>query len=709
MQKNKQGFVFGKLFFISWATFCAALFIFFPGRVSVLHSSFLFDWETIIPKLSRIEPLNYLANIIEAFFGVALFSLACISLGAIFIFLLWDEKNDGFQTKPARPILIGSAFLIGSGLFSIIFLILGGLYKLTAVYVIAIALGGLILGFRSFIKLIKTHSEDHSFNLFERTKNSDSLVYWLSLSILLLSLMYSSSRLSYDSVAIYFSNSKITAITNRIQFFQNDSFIASSFQTGIQYAALTQVFGDQAARMYSWVNGLIIIIFTLALGEQVGLSKQARRILLALLLTTTAFTDLLGDGKIDLATSAPAIAAVYWMVVNGVKARNSSFFLVGFLAGFAIISRPFNAFLLGVFFALFYLQQIYFLRKEDGFNLKSLFKRFFWLASALLGLAVFHLAANWMILGDPLAPLSNASKLSASGWQWSFNPNEIWAFRTLYPFVVTFLNSPQSLGTISPLFLAFFPGIFIKDIREKLFVQKSLIHLTALAILTLLLWIMLFFTIVEIRYVFFLWIILFLPLAVIAEKVLNLKDNTGKTMELMLITVLLFVNFRIVYISLDTYSPIDERGSPQCYDHLFCDYLKSISDNAAQGERVLTMNAYRYYLRSDLFVCSTRADEYSTIRDASLKSPDKFWEEVYRQGYTYVAYEKNYSIRHLYMDFLPNPNNAPSWMELEPIYGDPEDPVVAYKINVHEPPISRLKTCAQNEDRIWEVQTISSK
>ena len=149
---------------------------------------------------------------------------------------------------------------------------------------------------------------------------------------------------------------------------------------------------DQAARLYSWANGFVIIIFTLALGEQLGLSKQARRILLALLLTTTAFTDLLGDGKIDLAASAPAVAAVYWMVVNGIKARNSGFFFVGFLAGFAIISRPFNAVLLGIFFAFFYLQEMYSAWKNDGLNLKSLFSRFFWLLSALLGLALFHLA-----------------------------------------------------------------------------------------------------------------------------------------------------------------------------------------------------------------------------------------------------------------------------------------------------------------------------
>ena len=171
MQKNQQKLAFGKIFFISSATLCATLFIFFSGRVSVLHSSDLFDWETFIPKLGRIEPLNYFINILWAFFGVGLFSLACVSLGAVFISLLWDKKNSNLSVKPARPILIGSAFLVGSGLFSIIFLTLGGLYNLTAAYVIALLFGGLILGFRSFIKFFKNHSEDDSLNLFVRTKN----------------------------------------------------------------------------------------------------------------------------------------------------------------------------------------------------------------------------------------------------------------------------------------------------------------------------------------------------------------------------------------------------------------------------------------------------------------------------------------------------------------------------------------------------------
>lgn len=709
MTKNKRGFAFQNLFLLSWAAFCTLLFFIYSGRVSVLHTSIIFDWKSFFPKLSRIDPLIYSTNLIGAFIGAALFSLACISFGAIFISLLAGRKNNDSLIRPARPILIASAFLIGSGVFSIIFLGLSSLAKMTPITVIVIACSGSILGSRSLLNIFKRYSEEADFNIFERDRKGSSTIYWLSIGIVLFSLMYSSSRLSYDSVALYFSDAKITAMTGAVRSFSNDSFVVSSFHTGIQYAALIQVFGDQAARIYSWVNGVIIIIFALALGQQVGLSKQARRILLALLLTTIAFTDLLGDGKIDLATSAYAIAAVYWLAAKGINGPKGNHSLVGFLAGFAIISRPFNAILLGIFFVLYYLEQIYSSRKEDAFNLKSIFKQVLWLLIALLGLALFHLAANWMILGDPIAPFTNASKLNSTIWQWSFDPDQLWIVRILYPFTVTFLNSPQSLGTITPLFVSFLPGILIKDIRENLFSQRLLIILTSITMITLLLWITLFFTVVEIRYVFFLWIILFLPLAVIAENIIDHQDITGKIMELILIAVLVFVNIRVVYISLDTYSPIDSQGNPNCSDHIFCDYLKSINKSAGPGERVLTLSAYRYYLRSDLFMCSTQAFEYKSIREASLKGSNIFWEEVYRQGYTYIAYEKNYSVRHLYMDFIPIPQNKPTWMDLELISGNPQDNVVAYRIQVHQPPISKSILCVQNENALWEVQNISSK
>ena len=51
-------------------------------------------------------------------------------------------------------------------------------------------------------------------------------------------------------------------------------------------------FGDQAARLYSWASGIILILFSLALAKQLGLSNKGRVVLLAMIVSTTAILDL---------------------------------------------------------------------------------------------------------------------------------------------------------------------------------------------------------------------------------------------------------------------------------------------------------------------------------------------------------------------------------------------------------------------------------
>ena len=701
--KRPQGTIIQNLFFMSWAAFCTALFIIFSGRVSALHSTMLVDLDSLLPKLGRIELIKYFLDLAVAILGVSIFTLACLSLGSVLLDWLLVRRNRQTPDVLARPVRLATAFLLGSGVFSIFFLTLGAAFKLTTVSVLIILAFGTLTGIRSLVTSLKATAEDSAFNILEG--NADRKIYILSISILLLSLMYTSARLSYDSVAFYFSDAKITALTGISQSYAHDSFVVSSFHAGVSYSALILTFGDQAARMFSWVNGLVIIIFALALSEQFGLSKSSKRILLALLMTTTAFIDLFGDGKIDLATSAPALAAVYWMVRSESKSHIGYYITIGLFAGLAIISRPFNALLLGILFALYYLGQIYQLTKTEKDYLRTYFARLAAIITTILILILFHLSVNWMILGDPLAPFTNAAKINTGVWQWSFDPKNLWIMRLLYPLTVTFINSPQSLGTISPLFIAFLPAIFIKEIRRHLFSNKALIGLTTMAIITIAIWITTFFTVVEIRYVFFLWVILFLPLSVIAEKVIGLQDHTGRIMELMLVLVLIFVNFRVIYISLDTYSPMDENGNAHCYDHPFCDFLQPINVSAGSGERVLTMNAFRYYLRTDLFACSTKADEYSKLRESSLVSADKFWQEVARQGYTFIAYEKNYGVRHLFMEFAPSPENAPPWIKLDPVYGTfPEDNEVAYRVTVLQPQAFNTLKCVQDQNGVWVIK-----
>lgn len=683
--------------------------MFYSSRFSLLQGSTLENYRFLPARLSSLQAVPYIWKLLISFGETSIFSLACIFAGAWAIF--WIQLNDKSIShgnyQVSISVLILTSFLIGHWILSSTFLILAKYGELTQSLVTWTLIAGFIIGVYPFAKMLIPKLKDKEHRASERVKGKFyRAIQWLSISVLIFALMYSTARLSYDSVALYFSDAKLTALTNHIELFRPYSSAASSFQTTIQFSALIQIFGDQAARMFSWACGLVVILFSLELAKKLRISTQAKIILLVLMLTSTAFTDLLGDGKVDLASTAPSIAAIYWLIANEDK---TSKLLVGFLVGLSMASRPYNIFLFGIFILSLYLFRISF------FNVKSVEKRgtnylvtsIAWIGVGAIPPLIFHLIANWMVSGNPLAFLALADNLNSSRWQWSFNVEYIWIMRLFYPVVITFLNTSQSLGNISPLFIVFLPSVFLRSVRRKIYLPRKLAELLAATIVTLVLWITLFFTILEIRYIFFLWLILFVISSEVIVVVLEDKNSTiNKILSGLIIFLLIFSISRVIFFSLDAYSPLNEKGDPECSHFYFCDYLGSINKSASEGSRTLTLTAYRYYLRSDLFACSTKGDEYITLRDASEAGTNNFWNEVYRQGYSYVAYENNYSVRHLSIDLIPKPTNVPNWMKLEPIYGTPEDETTAYKIIVtSKPPIGVKKTCVQ-ENNVWAVKDI---
>ncbi|MFT3894639.1 MAG: hypothetical protein QM730_23670 [Anaerolineales bacterium] len=707
MQKSSTA----KLILLLWATLCIIFFMLFPGKVSFIRWTDLANWQFLPEKLSKTDFTGLIPNLAQAFIGLLVFSCACISLGKFTQKALKIELPILPSTGLTRLAIICTDFLVGQGLYSLVFLAFAGTHKLTSMYVYILLLAGILSGFgqlkRSVLELFTKSSAVADE---KPARTIYKFIYWSSISVLILSIFCTMARLSYDFTAIYFSDARITALTGKTNFFMNDTFVVSVFQTAIQFTALMLSFGDQSARLFSWMCGVVIIIVGMAIGERMKLSKRALYILLMLMVTTTALSDLMGDGKVDLISTAPAVAAIYWIVVGSVdrQLNRSSLLLVGFLCGLAIVGRPFNAFLLGIFIILFYFQNIL---SKNGFgrtDFKPSIISLFWIGVGVGVLGLYHLFANWIILGNPFAFITSLSKINPSNGPWGFNPQTIFLFRLFYPFVATYLNTPQSLGNMSPVIVAFIPILFIQDVRKDIHISRELFNLAVVCLVTLLLWVFLFFTVLEFRYVLSIWIILFIPLAQIVAGILENQDYVLRTtLSLSIIALLIFINIRTAYSVLDTYSPIDKLGNPQCTGSRFCEYLNSINNSAAPGDCVLTLSAFRYYLRTDLFICSTGHDEYQRLQAASQIDSAALWGEIYRQGYKYIAYENDYTTRHAQLEIIPDPNNAPEWIDLEPLFGKPEDLQIAYKINVSNPPIQPETSCQKKSSGIWEVYSLT--
>jgi len=667
-----------------WAVFIAALFALYSGTWSHLYDSSFQNWGKFASKFFQIDFGLYFLNLALAFAGAAGFALICVSLGSVFV---QRRSSENFSSSNWLGNL-ATAFLFGEIIFSFILMGLSLAGKLLPVNTLIILLAGGGLGAGALKRMLANWKSG------EKLQN-EKWVIGFSLAILISAAFFTTSRISYDSTAFYFSNAKLTAMNQRLSFFANSLFTVGSFHTGILYAALIQMAGDQSARFFSWINGALIAALTLALSAEVGLSRKGKALTLALLFTSTAFVDPLGDGKIEIASSLFALAAVYWLVKSEKKYDLSNSLFAGICAGFAALARPYNLVLLGGFFGIYFLSDSKFTRAR--------IKSYLVMALPILLALMAHLGILWLVYGNPLTFARGAENINAENWQWSgFDPQNIWLARLFYPLTVTFFNIPQSMGSITPLVAIFLPLMFYKKAIENL--SQELKRIAVSALLVLAAWVAFSFTVFEIRYVFFLWIVLYIAFAeTLQARLETLKPAAKKIYAGILFAMLAYILARNLFVAVDSYAPFDVNGNPQCNDSAFCNYLSPINQKAAIGDRTLSLSAFRYYLRPDLFACSSQAEEYEELKDAAAESDAAFWLAVQRQGYAYIAYEENYSMRHLGIDARPLLDNPPSWVKLEQLRETYNGYFSAYAVEFTNPPQGTQKICIQ-EDGIWSLR-----
>ncbi|PWH12588.1 MAG: hypothetical protein DDG60_12425 [Anaerolineae bacterium] len=633
---------------------------------------------------------TFTIDILCALGGVGIFSLAMLATGLIFL-----------RREQVSPVQFLTAFILGEVVLSVVLLsvlsLTGLSPRLTGWLLSLFALPGTFW-------LARTARERLLDLPFKRFALDWHPLQWVLLLVYLAALGLTSTRLGYDAAAYYFAQARLMAVTGQAVFtYSGDAFVVSSFHPGILFTAVIQMFGDQAARMLSWVNGGVIVLTGWEIGKAAGLSARARWFFLTLILTSTAFVDLLGDGKVELISTAPLVVALWWMMDSLQNSACGRFLLIGALLGFSIIARPYNLFLVPVFTVWFYLLQVWPVLRREGLAAALRFARpVLWMFPTLLLMGIFHLWQNDRWLGSPLGPLTYARELDSSDWQWQFDPALLTLLRLLYPLALTFLNTPQSLGNISPLFAGFLPFLLLPEVRARLRFSAPFRSLLFPALLTLLLWISLFFTVVEIRYVFFLWVLLFLFGAQVIEAVFEALPNGYQRLLSAALTVLLaFVFVRTVVIALATYSPVGSSGQAHCDDVPLCTFLQPLNESAPPGARVFVLHAYRYYLRPDLFACSSLSDETEQLSHLS-GSGKAFWTELYRLGFEYVTYEKHYALLRARFGALPALTEAPDWMTVEELISRGQ--LVIYRLHVRQPPFAPLKTCLPTSDGGWQVR-----
>lgn len=697
--KNNLKQALTSIFHLTWLIIAVVLFA-IANRMSYLHAFVFPDWDRFIEKFQQISFWGYFQDTFISLFGLVLFSLAFIGIGLIFLRCL---------TISGSPLALGvTAFAAGQILLSLLFLSVISLTKLDASFT------GIVFGLSiiTSAKILWSYCLDLMQAFKAETLNTSQKRVLLTTSIFLsLSLFLTSARLGYDATVDYFSQAKLMALSREaVSFYPENYMIVSSLHPDILFTIIIQLFGDQSARMISWANGIAILITTYLIAEENNVPLTARFYILIILLSSTFFTDLLGDGKVELICTTPILIGIYWMQ-RGMKSPSKGvFLLIGILFGFAIISRLYNIFLVSFYAVAFYgigLTNVILREKRAGSDFRwelvlSYAKPILWIFPSLILIGTYHLWQNWLWLGSPFAPINFNQKLSVNNWGWQFDPGLLNTFRAMYPLVVTILNSPQSLGNISPLFIGFLPFLLHKKLRQQMILSQELAHILTASLLTLVLWILIFYTVVEIRYVMFIWVIIFIPLGTLMDVLLNQMTGVMPVASRLVIGLLLgFIALRTFLIAIDTYSPIDRNGQAYCSDFSLCTFFAPVNKYALPGDRVFSLNAFRYYMREDLFVCSSRSNEYENFIKLAQENSPEFWVELYRAGYTFVTYEEIFSVNRSHFGTIPPPDSAPPWLRVKVISSDQKNRL--YQIISINPPFTPDISCQKNSSGEWQL------
>src|SRR5688500_17419729 len=144
--KSNPRTIFTYSLLLAWLTI-SLIFFLYISRISYVPIVMITGWSALAEALVRISPLSYLLDLLGAFLGILLFSLTCITFG----FGILGKEITSHSSKLAVGV---TAFLIGEILFSLIFLTLISVYRLTPVLVVITSLLGFFLGFSTFKRFI---------------------------------------------------------------------------------------------------------------------------------------------------------------------------------------------------------------------------------------------------------------------------------------------------------------------------------------------------------------------------------------------------------------------------------------------------------------------------------------------------------------------------------------------------------------------------
>ena len=617
-----------------------------------------------------------------------------------------DHTNDVW-------VLSGTAFLLGLGVTSSTWLLIGLAAWLAPAIIMILLLGFLALGI-AFARGLLVLWVAAGRNVTAWLSGPDRLLAALvSLAITLLVLLGIGAFLKApigDAEAFYLTYPKIIAASQRVV--EMPGLYANFSQIGLlgemHFAALFALGGMHAAKLFVWPVAIATILMLLALAKYAGLGRTGQCFAFVIAITSTAFTNHITDGKIDLFAAAVGVGAFYWALRTGEASQGGlPLRVAGILAGFAIVGK--FSYILALLPPLLlivawnaYAASRSVVREDAGAMLLSVIPVM--LLTAWIAIAtVPHLIKNAVLWGAPFAPFVGTEGIGWLNQTWFSVMDTGWIIMT-YPLALVFGRYPMQGGNISFLLLAFLPLVFVLSNRSHR-LTRPLIQITVAGVLGTALWIIFRPSIIAPRYLLA-TLLLFVPLVAMAsERVYEMERGPRVLSAGVLVTALMALAiFSIPHLKLPVHLFYFLRGTfPMCgLASPYCEPLTELSRRAEPGDRIYFAGYYAYWLRPDLLQCRDNKEDKRAL--ATVGDAESRWATLYARGFRYLVIDKT---SHAEAWKTLGPAMAPRWLEVPEIIKTEE--LSVFRLSARERGRRVEVGCAQISYPAWDVRRVTSR
>jgi hypothetical protein len=642
------------------------------------------------------------------FLVLTVYALACLGAGLMMFRLLCGARTD--VPMMSRAAFLAVAFLLGLGALGQAWTLvaLAGWFRLKFTLTLTAALAAVAL-WRGRLHAAEIIGDVRHATLALRKERWEvSLLLLLVLGWMVFTFTSLGRPFSGDGLALHMLVPKMVAesgVLLRTYFQSANEFYGVLGE--MNYAALIQFGSADAAQMLTYVAGLGLAVVLVDICAFVGIGLRGQILALTMAFTSTAVLSWIGEGKIDLIAAALGFAGLRFVPPCGDKSKPCFLIIGGLLIGCAITAKLILGFSLAIIAAVLlgfaYVPDALLALRGKSWRCAAMP---FVGACAFLSLGTFigllpHFVKNWVLLGEPLAPLfspGRADWLVEDRW---YTLSVIARIRMLYPFVLTFGEYWAQFGTLSVLVLAFLPlSFFLAPARSPW--RSPLVAVTTASWVALAAWAAMQGDKVVTRYILPA-LLLCIPLAAAAAEQASCRCFRPRwlgTATLACCFVALIVtgahSVGLYFFPSKALKVIVGAASPCERGLLWCAPMDLTNRLAPQGARVLSLSSYRYYLRPDLILCSY--DFRSSIFPGS--SIDERWHWFYNEGFSFILPDISTP-----QPFAGDVDNAPAWVIIKRYQPDnPMGPIaVSYNLSAGGPSTTPTVSCRELAPGDWRV------